>query len=326
MSAGFASGMSWREYAFTQCWAVARYLRMAFWPAGQVFDYGMVLARGFAEVWPQALLLAVLLGATVWALARKPAAGFLGAWFFIVLAPTSSVVPVVTQTVAEQRMYLPLIAVVACVLGLLRKYARRWWPAAAVALVALAGAGAVARNRVYRSEESVWRDVTEKSPANARAWTNLGAALQGAGRDDEAVACYGRAVALNPNHAFAHGNWGAILLGEGKSAEALPHLRLAARLEPGAPDIRQNLARALSAEGKALAMAGRLAEAEALLREAVSAQPGSAEAHGNLGNVLLMQERATEAAREYEEALRLKPDDRGARENLEIARELLRKE
>ena len=326
LSAGYASGMSWREYALTQCWAVIHYLRLAFWPAGQVFDYGSVLVRGFADVWPQAAALVLLLGATVWALAPRPVIGFLGAWFFVILAPTSSVAPVVTQTVAEHRMYLPLIAVAALVFGALRKYAPRLLPAVAVVVVVLLGAATIARNHVYRSAEFVWRDVTEKNPSSARAWANLGVALQQDGRDAEAANCYERAVTLNPNHAFAHANWGMILTRQGKMAEAIPHLRIAAALEPDMPDLRFNLVLALAAEGKTQAMAGRLAEAEDLLREAVRAQPDNAEAHGNLGNVLLMQERAAEAFREYEEVLRLKPDDRGAKENLELAREFLQQQ
>lgn len=324
MSAGYASGMDWREYALTQCWAVTHYLRLAVWPAGQLFDYGIVLVGSPGAVWPRALLLIVLLAATAWALVRKPKAGFLGACFFIILAPTSSVVPVVTQTIAEHRMYLPLVAIVALVLGAVWKKLPAALPAFALALTVLLGAAAIARNHTYRSVESAWRDVAEKSPMNARAWTNLGVALQEGGRNREAMDCYERAVSINPNHAFAHGNWGAILLREGKAAGAIPHLRAAVELEPGLPDLRHNLARALSAEGKTKALAGRLAEAEALLREAVAVHPGSAEAHGNLGNVLLMQERVTEAAREYEEVLRLKPNDRGARENLDLIREYLR--
>jgi Flp pilus assembly protein TadD len=324
MSAGYAAGMSWREYALTQCWAVTRYLRLAFWPAGQLFDYGILLTRDVAGVWPRALALACLLCATAWALARRPSLGFLGAWFFVILAPTSSVVPVVTQTVAEHRMYLPLIAVVALVLGMARKHAARFLPAAAVAVVVLLGAATVARNATYRGEESVWRDVAEKNPSSARAWANLGVALQRDGRLAAASECYGRAISLNPNHAFARGNLGGILVHEGKMAEAIPHLRIATRLEPDAPDMRFDLGVALAAEGKAKAMAGRMAEAEMFLREAVQMQPGNVEAHGNLGNVLLMQERAADAIREYEEVLHLKPDDKSVRENMELAREFLK--
>ncbi len=63
-------------------------------------------------MWPQALLLVLLAASTMVALWRKPALGFVGAWFFAILAPSSSVVPLVTQTIAEHRMYLPLAAAV----------------------------------------------------------------------------------------------------------------------------------------------------------------------------------------------------------------------
>src|SRR4029078_5207187 len=79
-----------------------------------------------------------LLGLTGWALVRKPALGFLGAWFFAILAPSSSFVPVATQTMAEHRMYLSLAALcVVVAIGLHRTLARRSWfviPVLAVAL------------------------------------------------------------------------------------------------------------------------------------------------------------------------------------------------
>lgn len=360
MSAGYASGMGWWDYALTQCWAIVRYLRLAFWPTGQIFDYGILLAGGVRDVWPQMLLLFVLKMAVLWALWKKPAWGFLGACFFLILAPTSSVAPIVTQTVAEHRMYLPLIAVVAGALAALWTLLKNRH--AAFGLVAMAvgvalGVTTIARNRTYRSEESVWRDAAQKHPDSARAWTNLGAALQQAAKYDAAGACYARAVALNPKHAFAHSNWGSVLLAQGKSGEALPHLQTAAELEPDDPDMLMNLGSALiktgraaeavaplrksmqlkpaadaqfnlgmalAAAGMAAAKAGRFAEAEQLLREAVRAQPDNVDARGNLGNVLLMLERAPEAIREYEEVLRLKPGDNAVRGNLELAREMLR--
>jgi hypothetical protein len=53
-------------------------------------------------------LLAVVVAVLVW----RPKIGFLGVWFFITLAPTSSFVPIATEVGAERRMYLPLAAMV----------------------------------------------------------------------------------------------------------------------------------------------------------------------------------------------------------------------
>ncbi|MBP7830788.1 MAG: hypothetical protein KA248_12825, partial [Kiritimatiellae bacterium] len=100
---------SWWPYLMTQAWAVNRYVKLAFWPHPLVFDYGMVLVNHLAVVWPAGLailFLAVLSGVMLF---RMPGVGFLGLAFFLILAPSSSVNPVLGQTIAEHRMYLPLI-------------------------------------------------------------------------------------------------------------------------------------------------------------------------------------------------------------------------
>ena len=78
------------------------------------------LARGSAggQIVPAGLLIVGLLGLTVWALVKRPALGFLGASFFLILAPTSSFVPI-QDAAFEHRMYLPLatLAVLAVVGG-----------------------------------------------------------------------------------------------------------------------------------------------------------------------------------------------------------------
>src|SRR5207244_2288102 len=91
------------------------YLRLALIPSPLVLDYGWPPATSFVQVAPQALLLLVLIGATAWALWRRRPEGFGGAWVFLTLAPTSTIVPVVTEVAAEHRMYLPLAGVIAVI-------------------------------------------------------------------------------------------------------------------------------------------------------------------------------------------------------------------
>ena len=110
-TAGFGVGISWWAYLCTQFGAIVHYLRLCAWPHPLLLDYGHGTAHGVGEILPYAIVLGLLGAATVAALCRWPKVGFLGAWFFAILAPTSSVVPVATQTVAEHRMYLPLAAV-----------------------------------------------------------------------------------------------------------------------------------------------------------------------------------------------------------------------
>src|SRR5581483_8461986 len=88
-SAGFGYNASAMQYALAQPRAILQYLRLAFWPAGLCQDYGWAVSEAAAGV-VHVLLLGLLLAATVWAWRRKPEIGFLGAWFFLILLPTSS--------------------------------------------------------------------------------------------------------------------------------------------------------------------------------------------------------------------------------------------
>jgi hypothetical protein len=114
-SAGFSSGVSVWTYLLNQPVMILRYMRLAVWPNALVINYGWPRALTFADVLPQALAIGGLLLVTLVCLIKQPAVGFLGAWFFVTLAPTSSLVPIATEVGAERRMYLPLIAVVVLV-------------------------------------------------------------------------------------------------------------------------------------------------------------------------------------------------------------------
>src|SRR5690606_33201478 len=96
----------------------------------------------------------------LWALWQNRAVGFLGACFFLALAPSSSFIPVATQTMAEHRMYLALAPLVVAVCVAARRLfivlPRAQLPqsliiATTMVIVAL-GAATFARNQVYRSE------------------------------------------------------------------------------------------------------------------------------------------------------------------------------
>ena len=101
--------------ARTQAEVIVHYLRLAFFPSPLVFLYDWPLTP--APLWMawQAALLAALVALTVAGIVKRHPASFLGAWFFLILAPSSSVLPIVSEVAAEHRMYLPLAAVIAAV-------------------------------------------------------------------------------------------------------------------------------------------------------------------------------------------------------------------
>ena len=100
------------EYTLNQSQMLCTYLGRSLWPHPLVLDYGFVRDLSLAEVWLEVSVIVALLALTGVALWRWPSWGFVGAWFFVLLAPTSSFVPILTEVGAERRMYLPLLSVV----------------------------------------------------------------------------------------------------------------------------------------------------------------------------------------------------------------------
>jgi tetratricopeptide (TPR) repeat protein len=312
-SVGFGTGIAWPGYALTQFGAVAHYLRLSFWPHPLIFDYGSALVGHASDVAPQLAIVVLLLGATLWALWRRPPLGFCGAWFFAILAPTSSIVPVATQTIAEHRMYLPLAAIVTlAVLAIHAAAGRRSLP---IFLVLAFGLGflTVRRNEDYRSAVSIWSKTVADRPQSWRAHNDLALALtDDPSRVPEAISHYEEALRLNPDYPIAHYNLANALAGiPGRLPEAIPHYEEALRLKPDYVMAHINLGIALAKSP------GRLPEAISHYEEALRLDPDSAVAHNDLGNALArIPGSAPDAISQFEEAIRLNPDYANAHYNL----------
>jgi protein O-mannosyl-transferase len=306
ISVGFQSGVSWLTYGLTELRVVTDYLRLAFWPHPLVFDYGSeILVTDPQTVGPYALVIVAILVGVAFAWRRWPMVGFLGCWFFLILAPTSTVVPIADQPMAESRMYLPLAAVV--VLVTLLGYAlvqRRIFVVLGFVAVGL-GVLTVLRNHDYRSALSIWEDTVARNPHTSRGHCNLGIALaQMPGRLPDAMAQFETALLLNPAYAEAHGNLGLALAQlPGRLPDAIAHYEAALRSNPNYAEAHNNLAVALAQ------VPGRLPEAMAHYEASLQVKPTDAGAHNNLGLALgQMPGRLPEALAQFEEALRLKPD------------------
>ena len=240
-------------YLRTQAEVVVHYLRLALYPSPLVFFYDWPLIPApLWRAWQAAMLAGLAALTAVGAVKRHPAA-FLGGWFFLILAPSSSVLPIVTEVAAEHRMYLPLAAVVTTVVAgvylAVTRLAGRWTPAAAGAAVvsALVVAGALGtvthgRNVLYASAESLWADTVAKRPDDPRSRVAYGEALGKAGRFAEAEVQLERAVELAPADPLARVRLGSVLAPQGKFDEATGHLEAALALRPGDIDAHRFLA------------------------------------------------------------------------------------
>ena len=344
-TAGFGSGVPWWAYALTQLSAVVHYLFLAVWPHPLIGDYGRVLASNPIEVAACGAVVLALVAGTILLLIHRPALGFVGAWFLVILAPSSSVVPVATEIVAEHRMYLPLAAVV--VLGVLALRAVAGWRGKFAAVV-LAAAAVLAlltarRVRAFAGPEAFWADVARKVPGNAGAWNNLGVLRLDGGDAAAAVPDFQQALAAVPDYATARYNLGRAYLALGRPEEALAQLRVAGRFLPSDPAVHLVLGQALSAArrpydaadefraaaqldpasaaawfdlGAVMVQVGRLPEAADAYGRAVALSPGYSDGHLNYGNVLAQLGRVGEAAAQYEADLRIEPNAADVHNNL----------
>ena len=247
-SMGFGAGVGWGDFILTQFPAVLLYLRLAVWPHPLIFHYGAEWIRNPWSVLPAATLVAALLAGTFWLWWRRPRWGFLGVWFWAILAPTS-LVPGIHETMTEHRMYLALIPLlVAGAFGaeaasrwLARKLApapaaaawhRRLFLAGTVGLAAGYAAITFCRNETYRSDLALWNDTVAKRPNNAHARNALGQALATRGPIAEAAGEFAEAIRLDPAQPDARVNLANILLRQGGVEEAMAQYRQALRLDP----------------------------------------------------------------------------------------------
>jgi Tfp pilus assembly protein PilF len=321
-----AGATPWR-YLVTQAEGVATYLRLLAWPAGLSVDWAWPASPGLSHpaTLASAALLALALAGAAALLARGRRGAGPGAaaarlagvgvlWYFVALAPTSSLVPLADNLV-EHRTYLAnwgaLLAVVAGAdwladrLGRPRLAAGAW--AAAVLALALALA---ARTADWRTREALWRDAAARNPGSMRAHLNLGEALAEQGRAEEAAAEHREALRVTdgvPRHeAVAFLDLGVALLDAGRPAEARAALEAGLQRDPGHDLLLVNLA---ALEGAA----GNLAAAEALARRAQAANPGQASVQVLFGHLAMERGDAAGALDAFARALALDPERGEAR-------------
>ena len=347
LSAGFElPNLSTRDYALNQGNVILHYLRLCVWPGPLCLDYGWVASKNIWALLPGLGAVSLLLGLTVYTLWRASAWAFWGGWFFLTLAPTSSVLPII-DLAAEHRLYLPLAAVAVAA------SAGAWWLAQWVAqasclreprasveqtdagwkpalqsrleacatrrgqivfavLILLAVAAlsvrTVRRNALYHVESDVWREVVDLAPQNARAHFTLGAALANEDHYREALPNYIAALGLNPKYLDACNNAGLAFASLGRLREAVACYERGAAIQPH-PELLNNW-------GVALGRQNELAEAQKKFAQALEVKPNFGKPHANWGFALSRQGRIREAIEHYREGLRLDPENATAHLNL----------
>jgi tetratricopeptide (TPR) repeat protein len=321
------AGLSTGGYLLTQSRVILTYLRLLFWPTGQNVDWDFAPSHSIFEPRTALALLAVaailLTAAWLWrwsaraapsdvrSLARLSAFGLL--WFFIVLAPTSSVVPV-GEVIEEHRVYLSSFGILlpAAAAGVLAAARLVKGPNSQLAAAALALAVCVAlgvalhrRAQVWGSAISLWSDAAAKSPRKARPHMNLGYALTPID-PARAVDEYRLALRLGANDPTINfdelkQDLAGALLRLHRYDEGTAILKELIATAPPTPQLETNLAIAYLETGK-------LDEARATAERVAARFPSYAPARHTLGQLAFARGDYAESKRDFAQALALDPD------------------
>jgi tetratricopeptide (TPR) repeat protein len=322
-----AGAVSAHDYLITQPYVALLYFKTFVWPAGLSADYDLSpftttsdprFIIGLAFV---VLLSAGALVAITHNKARLIGFGLL--WFLIALLPTS-LFPL-AEVMNDYRAFLPYVGLVIALAGslvLLTPYFEVWRASTKIAIISavvlLLGASASAtfqRNKVWKTDETLWHDVVLKSPRNGRGLMAYGIQLMNKGDYFGALDYFHRARELIPQYYFLLINLAVAENATGQSAAAEQHFREALQMAPSYPDSYIYYARYLLAHA-------RLDEARPLLRRALELSPADltarellqetqnrdAVAEQERGDALLRQGRISEAIGHYDKALAIAPE------------------
>ena len=323
-TAGFGiKSFTWYQYFFTECRAVWVYLRLFLFPFGQNVDYDFPISRTVLEhgAWLGLLGLVLAIWMSWRYRGRYPLACYGFFLFLLLLAPTSSFVPIM-DPIFERRMYLPMIGLLFIVFDGLRRL--RWGKTElSVLMLAILGVGALLtyqRNSLWSNGIALWQDTASKSPLKMRTHSMLGMSLLTSGRCQEAEHEYATAAKLLPvdlkhptaNTADILANWGLTFYCLKQTEPALTKLLQAAAINP--------TAQLYSQIGMIYEEAHAWDQSLDFLHRAIRLDNTYEPTYVYLGNLYMETARPAEAINYYSQATALDPADQYARSALEVSR------
>ncbi len=298
-------------YALTQTEVILHYLRLVFYPVGQTLDYlDWKPCTSLAECWPTLSAILGLLAITAVGVWRRTTWSFPAAWFFIILAPSSSIVPV-QDAAFEHRMYLSLAGVVVLVVcGIawlsltIPVFGSRTSRTGIVLGVAsglaifFLGLLTASRNEDYSPSARMYADNVAKRPANGRARLNLAIQLFASGNVTGAETQLNEALRLPYRLPSLQEMQVRVLRELGRTAEAVQLARQMLAAKPDSDDDAFEL-------GFSLLANGQTEESLTYLKRAAEKLSNNKLAPLNYGIALEETGRLDEALAEYRKALDL---------------------
>jgi protein O-mannosyl-transferase len=287
-TAGFGlQGVSAWEYLRSQPAVILYYLKLVFWPVTLCLDYGWPIETSVWHIYGGGLLIVALLLLSFIYVLKKPALGWLGLTFFLILAPTSSFMPI-ADLAFEHRMYLPLIPVIVLsvlVIDYILAYCLpRHKLLCLIAIMLLLqmplAYRTMSRNREFCNPEKIWQG----------------------------------AIAMNPNFARSHFLLAEHYRRESQWQSAIKSYRTAITLRPSYVAAYANIALAYEQQHM-------LKEAQAALHDAMKMDPADVRLPYKLGNLLARHEQWLQAEAAFRLALKINPKFEPAQQSLKLVQQ-----
>ena len=248
------------EYISTQFYVMVHYLGNFILPTSLSADPDLEIIKPFYD---KRILLGVLVALIMLVIAFKTsrnkktlpiAFGIL--WFFIASLPTS-LVPLY-QIANDHRMFFPFIgifiaigwAVFLYVNSATRKGIKYGSLALVLVLTLSYSFGTYQRNKVWKNAETLWKDVTVKSPNNGRGLMNYGLSQMTLGNYTIAEKYFLDAQKIQPNYYILEINLGVLYGALKNNQKAEAHFLKAISLNSSAPSPEYYYARFLNENGQ----------------------------------------------------------------------------
>jgi protein O-mannosyl-transferase len=348
------------DYLINQFVIIVRYLQLTLLPINQCADYGdfalhfpYILTFWDLKVIGSFLLLSALFVLAIYLYKKNRALSFGLFWFFLTLSIESSIIPI-ADPMFEHRMYLPMLGIGLFLINSLFLIFNKIKPIYIFTflsvLIVVLGNSCYSRNKIWKTDLSLWTDVIKNAPYNARGYNNRGLAKKNLGDKEGALQDYNRAIEITPEYSLAYNNRGNLKekLGDREGAlidynrtieikpdyaeaynnrgilyhnlndneGSLKDLNRAIELKPDYPDAlnnRGNLKTELNDNDGAILDYNR----------AIELNPDYAEAYNGIGSCYFSIKDYNKAISSFEKAIKLNPGMIVAKKNLEIAKSLI---
>lgn len=288
------------KYLMSELKVIVHYLTMFVWPFNISVEYDWKVADSVFsfDVLPYMFVLLGLLSFVIYSVFRRKntVMSFGLLWFFVAVAPRSTIIPS-PELVCDYKTYLASIGImfilavpivhiflyifrfIQAIQPLPREFSSKQVQTAMLAVLLLpVGFAATSRNKVWETCVGFWQDNAQKAPNKARVHNNLGVALSEAGKIDEAVVAYKRAIDLDSNYSDPLSNIAVAYSLKGQVDDAINSLKSALHICPNYPEAYNNI-------GTLLLQKKQYDEAERALNIAIQLRPWYGKAYYNLARM-----------------------------------------